>query len=167
MKPLSLIAYIGSIILANALVVTVGLIPVGFGLYAPAGVLAVGLTLSLRDAVQDRYGRRVAFGAVIVGCAISALFAGPFALASFVAFLLSETLDMLAYTPLRERGHLIAAIFVSNTIGLVVDSIAFLWLAFGSLEFLAGQIVGKMEVTIVVVAIVWLVQRSQRRYVAA
>ena len=28
-------------------------------------------------------------------------------------------------------------------IGLVVDSIIFLWLAFGSLDFFAGQVVGK------------------------
>jgi hypothetical protein len=32
---------------------------------------------------------------------------------------------------------------ISSIVGLVVDSIVFLWLAFGSLEFLAGQVVGK------------------------
>ena len=31
----------------------------------------------------------------------------------------------------------------SSLAGLVVDSMVFLWLAFGSLDFLAGQIVGK------------------------
>ena len=30
-----------------------------------------------------------------------------------------------------------------GVVGLIVDSIVFLWLAFGSLEFLAGQVVGK------------------------
>lgn len=166
MKYLSIAAYVGSIMAANALVTTIGLIPVGWGLYAPAGVLVVGLTLGLRDAVQDQWGRKVAFAAVVAGCAVSALFAGPFALASFVAFLLSESLDQLVYTPLRQRGHIIAAIAASNTVGLVVDSIAFLWLAFGSLEFLAGQIVGKTEATLVVIAVVFLAQQMQKRRLA-
>ena len=60
-----------------------------------------------------------------------------------VAFLLSEFADFAVYTPLARR-RLVAAVVASSIVGLVVDSIVFLWLAFGSLEFLFGQIVGKV-----------------------
>ena len=48
-----------------------------------------------------------------------------------------DVLDPLA------RRRLVAAVAASGAVGLVVDSIVFLWLAFGSLEFLLGQIIGK------------------------
>jgi hypothetical protein len=38
--------------------------------------------------------------------------------------------------------------------GAVVDSALFLWLAFGSLDYLAGQVIGKSYSTIAVVAAV-------------
>jgi uncharacterized PurR-regulated membrane protein YhhQ (DUF165 family) len=63
-------------------------------------------------------------------------------LASTAAFLLSELADFAVYTPLQARG-LVLAVLASSVVGLIADSLLFLWLAFGSLEFLAGQIVGK------------------------
>ena len=50
----------------------------------------------------------------------------------------------------------------SNVVGSVVDSCLFLWLAFGSLDFLAGQLVGKWEVTAATVAVLWWWRRSRR-----
>jgi hypothetical protein len=48
--------------------------------------------------------------------------------------------------------------------GLVVDSIVFLWLAFGSLDFLAGQIVGKAWMVLLSIPFVaWLRRRDERR----
>jgi hypothetical protein len=45
----------------------------------------------------------------------------------------------------------------------VVDSVLFLWLAYGSLEFLAGQIVGKTLVIVVSMPFVmWLSDRDER-----
>lgn len=167
MKYLSLASYFGSILLANALVVTVGLLPVGFGLVAPAGVLVVGLTLALRDRVQDEWGRGMTYLAIVLGCALSASFAGPFALASFVAFLASETADMLVYSPLRTRGRILLAIALSNTVGAVIDSAVFLQIGFGSQEFLAGQVLGKMEATAAVLMVVFLMQQWQRRWTEA
>ena len=58
------------------------------------------------------------------------------------AFLVSELADLAVYTPLARR-RLVAAVVASSFVGLVVNSIMFLWLAFGSLEFLLGQVVGK------------------------
>ena len=112
------------------------LVPVAPGIMAPSGVLMVGLALVLRDLVQRRLGVEFGIGAIIVGAAISAGLAPPsLVVASAAAFLLSEFADFAVYTPLARR-RLVAAVVASSVVGLVVDSIVFLWLAFGSLEFL-------------------------------
>ena len=154
-----LIAYAGSIVAANWLIQTFGLIPVGWGLMAPAGVLAAGVSFTLRDLVQDRMGRWWTLGAIGAGALLSlAVSDARFAVASGLAFLASETADMLVYSPLRKRNWL-GAVFASNVVGLALDSALFLLLAFGSLDFLAGQIVGKLEVTLLTVAVLWMVRR--------
>jgi queuosine precursor transporter len=119
------------------------LVPVAPGLMAPSGVLMVGIALVLRDLVQRRLGLGAAVAAILIGAGISGLVA-PLALvtASAVAYLVSEFADLAVYTPLQER-RFVAAVVLSSIVGLVVDSIVFLWLAFGSLDFLAGQVVGK------------------------
>lgn len=137
------------------------LVPVGFGLMAPSGVLMIGLALVLRDAVHSLLGWKWAIGAILVGAGLSfGVAPAQIALASGVAFLLSETADLLVYAPLRER-RLVAAVVVSGLVGAVVDSAAFLWLAFGSLDFLAGQVVGKGWATLLAVPIIVL---ARRRY---
>jgi hypothetical protein len=119
------------------------LIPVAPGVMAPSGVLMVGLALVLRDMVQRRLGLSWALGAVLAGAALSALLAPPaLVLASAAAFLLSEMLDLAVFTPLQRRG-LVLAVAASSAVGLVADSLVFLWLAFGSLDLLAGQVIGK------------------------
>jgi len=139
------------------------LIPVAPGLMAPSGVLMVGLALVLRDLVQRRLGLGWAVGAVLAGSALSALLAPPaLVLASALAFLLSEAADLAVYTPLQRRG-LLAAVAASSVVGLVVDSVVFLGLAFGSLEFLAGQVVGKLWMVLLALPLVaWLRRRDER-----
>jgi uncharacterized PurR-regulated membrane protein YhhQ (DUF165 family) len=83
------------------------------------------------------------------------------ALASATAFLVSEAADYLVYTPLRRRGWL-RAVAASNVVGLAVDSALFLWLAFGSLTFLWGQVWGKVWVTALAVAMLWAWRRMRR-----
>ena len=120
------------------------LIPVAPGLTAPSGVLMIGLALVLRGLVQRSLGVKWAAGAVLVGAALSAFFAPPaLVIASATAFLLSELADLAVYTPLQKKG-LVLAVFASSVVGLVIDSAVFLYLAFGSLDYLAGQVVGKM-----------------------
>ena len=47
--------------------------------------------------------------------------------------------------------------------GLVVDSVIFLYLAFGSLDFLLGQIVGKAWMVLLAIPLVqWLRRRDER-----
>jgi uncharacterized PurR-regulated membrane protein YhhQ (DUF165 family) len=158
MKYLPLALYVLTIVAANAAIQAFGFVPVGFGLMAPAGVYFAGVALSLRDAVQDALGRRWAVASVLVGAALSAALSPVLALASGLAFLVSEAADMAVYSPLRRRSWL-GAIAASNTVGLLIDSALFLWLAFGSLEFLAGQVVAKSYVMALSVALVALWRR--------
>ena len=82
--------------------------------------------------------------------------------ASALAFLLSELADFAVYTPLARR-RLVVAVVASSLVGLVVNSIVFLWLAFGSLEFLAGQVVGKAWMVLLSIPFVaWLRRRDER-----
>jgi uncharacterized PurR-regulated membrane protein YhhQ (DUF165 family) len=82
------------------------MVPVGFGLVATAGTYFAGLAFVLRDSVQDAGGRRLVLTLIIAGALLSYLVSDPFiALASGVAFLVSETVDMGIYTPLRKRGY--------------------------------------------------------------
>lgn len=158
---LPLVGYVATIFLANWAIQTFGLVPVGFGLIAPAGVYFAGLAFTFRDLVQEGLGRRWTVVAILFGAALSAFVSPQFALASAVAFLVSELADFAVYTPLRAR-HWLGAVFASNTVGLVADSVLFLSLAFGSLEFLPGQVVGKLWVTFVAVAILWAWRRQRR-----
>jgi queuosine precursor transporter len=83
-------------------------------------------------------------------------------LASAAAFLLSELADLAVYTPLARR-RLVAAVAASSLCGLVVDSVVFLWLAFGSLNFLLGQIIGKSWMVLLSIPFVaWLRHRDER-----
>jgi queuosine precursor transporter len=139
------------------------LIPVAPHLMAPSGVAMIGVALVLRDLVQRRLGVNWSAGAVVAGAVLSALNApSSLVLASAVAFLLSESADLAVYTPLARQG-LVAAVVASGMVGLVVDSIAFLWLAFGSLEFLLGQIVGKAWMVLLSIPFVHYLRRRDER----
>lgn len=146
--------YLATVFAANWAIQRYGLVPVGFGLKAPAGVYFAGLAFTLRDLTQRMLGRAAVVAAILVGAALSAVVAPRYALASGAAFLLSELADFSVYTPLEERGW-IRAVAASNVVGLLVDSVVFLWLAFGSLEFLGGQVVGKVWMTALAVAVLF------------
>lgn len=144
------------------------LIPVAPGLTAPSGVLMVGVALVLRDLVQRRLGVLWAIGAIVAGGLLSALFAPPaLVVASVAAFLLSELADLAVFTPLQRRGLVTAAV-ASSLVGLVVDSIVFLWLAFGGLQFLAGQVIGKaLMVLLAIPVLIWFRNRDARLGITA
>lgn len=161
--PLAL-AYVGTIVAATWAVATFGPIPVGFGLVAPAGVLFAGLAFTLRDLLHDAAGWRWTVAAIFAGTVASYAISGPLALAAGAAFLISELADLAVYAPLRKRQW-IAAVTLSNTVGLVLDSVIFLSLAFGSLAFLPGQIWGKSAVTLATVLVLTVV-RARRVAVA-
>lgn len=135
---------------------------------APSGVLMIGLALVLRDLVQRRLGLRWAIGGILGGTIASLIFAPQsLAIASGVAFLISEMADLAVYTPLQRR-RLVLAVFASGVVGLLLDSIIFLILAFGSLDFLLGQVVGKAWMVLLSLpAIAWIRSRDSRLGIAA
>ena len=167
-----LIAFGLTIPLANWLIAHVGttcvpngpcLIPVAPGIVAPSDVLMIGIALVLRDLVQRRLGVGYSAAAVVAGTILSAAVAPPaLVIASAIAFLLSEFADLAVYTPLARR-RLVAAVVASSVVGLCVDSIIFLWLAFGSLQLLPGQILGKTWMVLLSIPfVIYLRRRDQR-----
>ncbi|MBS0245827.1 MAG: VUT family protein [Proteobacteria bacterium] len=154
-----MIGHVGTVCAANSPC----LVPVAPGLMAPSGVLMIGAALVLRDLVQRRLGVEFGIGAIIAGALISAAIA-PAALvtASAAAFLLSEGADFAIYTPLAKR-RLVFAVIASGMAGLVIDSIVFLYLAFGSLDFLAGQVVGKAWMVLLSIPLVAYLRRRDAR----
>lgn len=163
------LVYLGTIVAANWALTTYGFVNVGFGLMAPAGVFFAGLAFTCRDLTHEALGRWWVLGAIVTGAALSWWVSDPFvAKASGLAFLASECADLLVYEPLRERRWL-WAVALSNVVGFVVDSALFLWLAFGSLEFIEGQLLGKAYMTALAVAVLWFWRRravSERRSAA-
>lgn len=147
-----LFAYIATIPAANLFIGHVGtvclpqgpcLIPVLPGVLAPSGVLLIGAALVLRDLVQRAYGPAVSIACIVAGAALSFLIAPPaLAVASCVAFLASELADFAVYTPLARR-RFVTAVLLGCFAGAIIDSLLFLWLAFGSFDHLTGQVLGK------------------------
>jgi uncharacterized PurR-regulated membrane protein YhhQ (DUF165 family) len=61
------------------------------------------------------------------------------------------------------RRRLVLAVIASGAVGLVADSIVFLWLAFGSLDFLTGQVVGKSWMVLLSIPLIALLRRRDER----
>jgi len=161
-------AFLALVPLANSMIQHVGtacvpqgpcLVPVAPGLMAPSGVLTVGVALVLRDVVQRCLGVTFGLVAIVVGAGASMLVApASLVVASGAAFLISEFADFAVYTPLQRR-RLVLAVVASSCLGLVVDSMVFLWLAFGSLAFLPGQVVGKLWAVLFSIPFIRLLRR--------
>lgn len=170
MRYAALIAFLATIPAANWTIHNIGtvcdricLIPVWPGIMAPSGVLWVGLALCLRDVVHRTLGARWAIGAIVVGAIASWFVASPHvAIASGVAFLISELADYAVYAPLA-RKRFYTAMLASGAVGLVVDSILFLGIAFGSLQYLDGQIIAKAYAVLIATGIIWAARTATHR----
>ena len=159
-------AYLGLVILANWLaskyVVHVPLTD----LLAPAGVFAIGGVLVLRDWLQQLAGlwwtMPLVYAAGLISWGIGDA-AGwtsleKIAVASVVAFTVSETVEAVVFTPVRKRS-LSLGVALSGTVGNVIDSWLFLTLAFSSTAFFWGQFWGKTEM----IAVGTLLTLARRR----
>ena len=127
------IAYIMSVVLINVGFVYVPLITFYDTMYPPMSII-VGIIFILRDYAQREIGHKV-IGAMVIGAVLSYVMANPFiAVASFVAFMISELTDWGVYTftgkPLHER------ILISSLASTPVDSAVFL-LMIGQFSLLA------------------------------
>lgn len=176
MKKLGIVAtvlFVATVWAANWAVANYGVVGVGFGLVAPAGVYFAGLAFTLRDTIHRTLGRWYVVGAILVGSGLAYFIEAnaqipggvtSIAVASAVAFLVSEFSDLLVYEPMRKRGWA-RAVLASNVVGIAVDSALFLYLAFGSLAFFKGQFVGKFWLTLAAVALIAAARVATRRKV--
>jgi len=169
---LASIVMLSAILAANWVTTDYGFIPVGFGFMATAGTIFAGISLASRDLVQDAVGRWPVVALILIGTALSFLLAAPFiAIASAAAYLTSESLDFLVYTPLRRRSVLgdrrwAVAVVASNVVGAVADTLVFLSIAFGVasiLPALAGQLVGKTWATVAYLVVGFAIARLVAR----
>lgn len=159
------VLYVALIVLANVVTSRYGLVPVGFGLAATAGVYAAGATLTVRDVVQEAGGRWLTLGLIGAGTGLSAAFgSGRIAVASAVAFLLSELADLAVYTVTRPRGWT-PAVWASFVVAAPFDTVLFLWLAGFPVTGpgLGGQLLGKTWAT----AAVWALTVTRGRRAAS
>jgi uncharacterized PurR-regulated membrane protein YhhQ (DUF165 family) len=149
-------AYIGTVIIANHASAHWSALHAG-PLLVPAGTLFAGTTFTLRDFLHDALHTRGVTAAIAIGAAVSWLLASPrIAVASVLAFTASELLDAIVYARLHA-GSWLRAVVGSNIAGLVMDSVLFVPLAFGSFAAMPGQILGKsIATTITVVPLVAL-----------
>jgi len=142
------VTFVGLVILANWLASRY-VVSVGFGRVAPAGI---GGVLVLRDWLQQRWGLAWTMPLVYtaglvswgIGDAAGWTTLEKIAVASVIAFTVSETVEAVVFTPVRRR-NLTLGVGLSATVGNALDSYLFLALAFGSQAFFLGQFIGKSE----------------------
>jgi len=168
--------FVGTVWAANYAVAHWGFTSVGFGLTAPAGVWFAGLAFTLRDVVHRELGRAYVIAAILIGAGLSILIEADtkipgghysIAVASALAFLISEFADLSVYEPIREHGWL-PALVASNIVGFVLDSILFVYLAFGwNSELIQGQIVGKAWMTLAALPVIYGLRKIPGRPVTA
>lgn len=147
------LGFLACIVAANAALDAWGAWDVG-PLLVPAGVIFAGLTFQLRDLVHDATGWQPVVVLVVIGAVLSAVLDPELAMASGLAFLLAELLDLSVYEPMRHRGWL-RAVALSGLVGSVADSVLFLWLAPFPVTapLLAGLVLGKLSMVALSLAI--------------
>lgn len=168
MKYLALAAYVATIVAANRMTSTYGLVPIGFGLMVTAGTFAAGFALISRDWVQVAWGRAVTLGAIAIGAGISAFTSNPaLAVASGAAFLVSELVDLGVFTPIRDKS-LALAVVVSSVVAAPVDTVLFLWLAGFpvTVQAVLGQFLVKTALALIVAGFIHVLseRRTQPHY---
>lgn len=160
--------YITAVVLANALTTHYGLVSAGFGLTVTAGTYAAGAALLARDFVHrhatgvlgHRPGLMFTVSAIILAGAVSLLTGTGdtrIVLASTVAFLTAEAVDMLVFLPIRERRGFAAGAIASNVVSAPTDTVVFLLLAGFPLTWSAitGQFIAKVLWATLIPLLVW------------
>lgn len=135
-------------------------------LVAPAGVLCIGAAFVLRDWLAQLAGFAWGFAVIPVAGAASYIIgtaAGwsglqKIAVASLVAFLVSETVEAVVFAPIRKRS-LTFGVLLSGMVGNALDSWLFLSLAFGSLAYFWGNFIGKAEMIVLGAALTYARRR--------
>ena len=141
--------------ISNLLVKEFGLVNFYF-LTFPAGAITVGLSFTLRDIVQERYGKKISYLWMIVGCGLTYLFSEDLAVISSLVFMVSETIDWFIFSissiPFKQK------IIFSNIVSIPIDSFLFVYLAFG----LDSKIILSQSLVKFVFSLIFLCVRKKR-----
>nr|WP_313238473.1 VUT family protein [Sporosarcina ureae] len=138
--------YLLSIILAN--VITARFAPLELGpLIIPYGTLFIGLTLVMRDMVQNRFGRHQTYILIGVALLLSALTSYSLGdqlwvvFASTLSFIVSETADTEIYT--RFKLPFVKRVLFSGVVAGFLDSSLFVIIGIGplGLQFVPWELV--------------------------
>ena len=128
-----------------------------------AGTYAAGFALLARDFVHRHGNRNYAFAAIALGGTLSWMLSSPaLALASTVAFVSAELIDLGVYEPIRKRRGFIQGALTSNIVSAPIDTLVFLSIAGFPLtaETVGGQFIGKVVwATAVPLAVFWVAAR--------
>jgi queuosine precursor transporter len=151
--------YLTAIVVANLSVVAFGPSVAIVNAFA-----FIALDLTARDRLHEAWQGRGLIGKMGALIAAGSLLsyalnvnAGPIALASFVAFAASASLDSLCYSLLHERAYLVK-VNGSNIVSAAADSLIFPALAFG-LPLLWWIVVGQFVAKVVGGALwAWVLQ---------
>lgn len=138
--------YLIAIVAANYVTATFQPLNIG-GFIITWGTWFIGATFILRDLVQQKHGRRVAYMAILGALIISiflSLWQGdllPITIASGVSFLISESLDTEIFTRLQTTFS--RRVVLSGIIGGLFDSSIFICLGLSPIGagFLSWELV--------------------------
>jgi len=131
----ALAGFLGSIPFANWWLTNNGLWDAPVLGMLPSALWVIAISFVLRDVVQIALGKEAAWIAIGAGTALSVLLADPiFAIASGLAFAVSESFDAAIFTPLANRGRFLLGVTISGYLAGFVDSALFVRIAFGSFD---------------------------------
>lgn len=139
--------FIAAVVAANFSVATFGAMVTPINAF-----LLIGLDLSLRDALHDRWANNGIvwrMGTLILAGSVISYLANPatgmIAIASCASFGASSAADALTYGVIRKSSFLVRA-NGSNIVGSAIDSVLFPTIAFGALmpEIVLAQFAAKV-----------------------
>lgn len=123
------ILYVGAIAVINVGFEYAPLLMLPDGGAFPVLSLVAGAVFVLRDMVQRRHGN-IVLVTMTAGCILSFILARPeIALASSLAFAVSELADWLVYS--HGTGSMARRVLLSSAVSTPVDTVLFLTVAFG------------------------------------
>ncbi|KKW21797.1 MAG: hypothetical protein UY65_C0038G0004 [Parcubacteria group bacterium GW2011_GWA2_51_12] len=188
--------YVGFSLIANVLSTKIAILPFT-GLAIDAGTIIYPFTFTLRDFVHKTWGkkqsRQVIIFAALLNLIMFALFwlgarltpdptwpfqdayekillpVGRIVLASIIAQVIAELLDTEVFSIIYKKWNDLLAVFGSNFVGLIVDSVIFSLIAFlGVLPFntvlqiILSNIIIKFAMSVISVPFIRLVPRTAK-----
>lgn len=164
-KIIAIASFVAVAASANIATAQIGMVSLPLGVMTTAGTFAAGIVLITRDAVQEFSGRLAVLGCIVVGGVISGVGAPVrIAIASALAFALSELLDWAVYSPLKRKGRG-RAVLLSSVVAAPVDTALFLTLAGFPVTMagIAGQTIIKVGLAAIAAGVIGALLRYRIR----